>query len=84
MPNHKSAEERVRRNERDNDKNRHYKKLMRDSVKAVLAAKGKKEAQELLKKTTSLLDKMVVKGILHKNSCANKKSVLAKKVGAMA
>lgn len=84
MPNHKSAEERVRRNARDNDKNRHYKKLMRESVKAVLAATGKKEAQELFKKTTSLLDKMVVKGILHKNSCANKKSVLAKKVSAMA
>ena len=84
MPNHKSAEERVRRNERDNDKNRHYKKLMRESVKSVLSAKGKKEAQDLFKKTVSLLDKMVVKGILHKNNCANKKSALAKKVSAMA
>lgn len=84
MPNHKSAEERVRRNARDNDKNRHYKKLMRESIKSVLSAKGKKEAQELLKKTSSLLDKMVVKGILHKNNSANKKSALAKKVSAMA
>ena len=84
MPNHKSAEERVRRNARDNDKNRHYKKLMKDSVKEVTSAKTKKEAEDNLKKAVSLLDKMVVKGILHRNTAAHQKANLAKRVQAMA
>lgn len=84
MPNHKSAEERVRRNERDNDKNRHYKSLLKESTKSVTGAKTKAEASENFKKLTSLLDKMVIKGILHKNTSANRKASLAKRINAMA
>jgi len=84
MPSHKSAEERVRRNERDNEKNRRYKMMMKTAMKAVLTSKDKKSAQDNLKKFVALADKMVVKGILHKNRSANSKSVLTKKVNAMA
>jgi len=84
MPSHKSAEERVRRNERDNDKNRRYKTMMKTAMKAVLSAKDKKAAQENLKKFISLADKMAGKGIIHKNKSANSKSALVKKVNAMA
>jgi small subunit ribosomal protein S20 len=84
MPTHKSAEERMRRNERDNDKNRHYKKLIKESVKAIMTAKEKKEAQKKLNETIGLLDKMVVKGIIHKNKGSNQKSKLAKKVNSLA
>ncbi len=84
MPSHKSAKERVRRNERDNNKNRHYKMLMKEAVKAILTAKEKKEAQKQLNLTIALLDKMVVKGIIHRNKSSNHKSKLAKKVNALA
>lgn len=84
MPNHKSAVERVRRNKRDNDKNRHYKSLLKETSKAVLGAKTKAEAQEKYKKLASLLDKMVTKGILHRNTSANHKSSVAKHIQSMA
>ncbi len=84
MPNHKSAIERVRRNEKQNNRNRAFKKNMRESVKTVVQAKDKKQAQENLSKSAQLIDKMVVKGILNKNRAAKTKSRLAKKVNALA
>ncbi|HMY37666.1 MAG TPA: 30S ribosomal protein S20 [bacterium] len=84
MPNHKSAVERVRRNKKQQDKNKNHKRQMKEAVKAVTAAKDKKTAQDQLKQTVSVLDKLVVKGIIHKNKAANQKSKLAKKVQALA
>lgn len=83
MPNHKSAEERVRRNERDNTKNRNYKKELRNTVKEIEKIKVKADAQGKLKELHSLVDKMVTKGVLHKNKGANLKSTVALKVKAM-
>ncbi|HNO11627.1 MAG TPA: 30S ribosomal protein S20 [bacterium] len=84
MPNHKSAVERVRRNKKQQDKNKNHKRQMKEAVKAVATAKDKKTAQDQLNKTVSVLDKLVVKGIIHKNKAANQKSKLAKKVQALA
>ncbi|HMW33077.1 MAG TPA: 30S ribosomal protein S20 [bacterium] len=84
MPNHKSAVERVRRNKKQQDKNKNHKRQMKEAVKAVTTAKDKKTAQDQLKQTVSVLDKLVVKGIIHKNKAANQKSKLAKKVQALA
>ncbi|MCK6542757.1 30S ribosomal protein S20 [bacterium] len=84
MPNHKSAVERVRRNKKQQDKNKNHKRQMKEAVKAVTTAKDKKTAQDQLKQTVSVLDKLVVKGIIHKNQAANQKSKLAKKVQALA
>ncbi|HMZ05602.1 MAG TPA: 30S ribosomal protein S20, partial [bacterium] len=78
MPNHKSAVERVRRNKKQQDKNKNHKRQMKEAVKAVTTAKDKKTAQDQLKQTVSVLDKLVVKGIIHKNKAANQKSKLAK------
>lgn len=84
MPNHKSAEERMRRNERDQNKNRHYKKKMKDALKDVLNAGDKKSATEKLSQFSSLMDKMVSKGIINKNKSARYKSRMAAKVAAKA
>ncbi len=83
MPSHKSAEERVRRNERDQKKNRLYSNKMKDAAKAVLSAPDKKTAMAKLKEYSTLADKMVSKGIVHRNQSANHKSRLAKKVNGM-
>ncbi|HMY37140.1 MAG TPA: 30S ribosomal protein S20, partial [bacterium] len=66
------------------DKNKNHKRQMKEAVKAVTTAKDKKTAQDQLKQTVSVLDKLVVKGIIHKNKAANQKSKLAKKVQALA
>lgn len=51
-----------------------------DSVKAG----NMNEAKELYQKVTSLIDKAVAKGTLHKNTAARKKSRLSKKIKATA
>lgn len=42
------------------------------------------EAKELYRKVTSLIDKAVAKGTLHKNTAARKKSRLSKKIKSIA
>lgn len=51
-----------------------------DSVKAG----NMNEAKELYRKVASFIDKAVVKGTLHKNTAARKKSRLAKKIKTVA
>lgn len=51
-----------------------------DSVKAG----DMNEAKELYQKVTSLIDKAVAKGTLHKNTAARKKSRLSKKIKTVA
>lgn len=51
-----------------------------DSVKSGNA----NEAKELYQKVTSMIDKAVAKGTLHKNTAARKKSRLSKKIKAIA
>ena len=45
--------------------------------------KDKKEAQELYKKVSSMLDKLGKTNIMHKNTVGNKKSKLAKYVNSL-
>jgi small subunit ribosomal protein S20 len=44
----------------------------------------KVEAQELLKKVTSMIDKLAKKNIIHKKNASNKKSKLTKLVNSLA
>ncbi len=83
MPNHHSAEERVRRNDRDNEKNKNYKRRIRQTLKDIMKCTNKTEALEKLKSAYALADKLVVKGILHRNKSAHVKSQMALKVKAM-
>jgi small subunit ribosomal protein S20 len=77
MAHHKSAIKRIRTNERDRQRNRHYKTLLKTSLKKVRSAENKEEAEALYRQTESILDKLVNKGIIHKNKAANQKSKLA-------
>jgi len=43
----------------------------------------RKEAEELLKKVTSMIDKLAKKNIIHKNKAANNKSKLTKYVNQL-
>lgn len=79
MPNHKSAEKRVRQNVKRNAINKNNKSALRTQIKklrAALAAGDKNQSQELLTPTVSIIDKAVNKGVLHKNTAARYKSRL--------
>lgn len=87
MPNHKSAEKRVRQNEKRRLVNRSNKSRVRTQVKklrSALSASDKSLSQELLNPTISIIDKAVNKGILHKNTAARYKSRLTAHVNGLA
>jgi small subunit ribosomal protein S20 len=83
MPNHKSAEKRVRQNEKRREINRSNRGKLRTSIKklrSALTTGGAATAQELLPETISTIDKAVQKGVLHRNAAARYKSRLTTRV----
>ena len=87
MANHKSAEKRVRQNVKRNAINRSNRSKLRTQIKKLRTALGQTDkagSTELLNPTVSLIDKMVNKGIIHKNTAARYKSRLTKHVSELA
>ncbi|HKR01625.1 MAG TPA: 30S ribosomal protein S20 [Pyrinomonadaceae bacterium] len=83
MPNHKSAEKRVRQNEKRRDINRSNRGRLRTSIRKLRSALSTGDAttvQELLPATISTIDKAVQKGVLHRNAAARYKSRLTARV----
>ena len=81
MPNHKSAEKRMRQTEKRRVINRNNRGRLRTGVKGLRAALeggDAKQVGELLPATISLLDKAVQKGVLHRNAAARHKSRLTR------
>jgi len=83
MANHKSAIKRIRSNEAKAERNSYQLKTTRTFIKKLKTATKKKEAEELFKKVTGMIDKLAKKNIIHKNNAANKKSSLAKHVATL-
>lgn len=83
MPQHKSAEKRVRQNNKKRARNVQKKTQIKTSIKNVKNASDKEQAQNELKAAISILDRMSTKGLIHKNKAANLKSKLSKKVNGM-
>ncbi len=87
MPNHKSAEKRVRQSERRRAVNRSRRSDLRTQIKklrSALTANDKNQSQEILTPTISAIDKAVNKGVLHKNTAARYKSRLSAHVAKLA
>jgi len=79
MPNHKSAEKRVRQSERRRAVNRTNRTKLRSSIKKFrnsLKAGDAGQVGALLPQTVSEIDKAVRKGVLHRNAAARHKSRL--------
>ena len=83
MANTKSAQKRVRANARRQSRNKMYrsrvKTLVKKAEQTIFAGKPDAEAVRL---AMSTLDKAAVKGILHKNNAARRKSRLARTLAA--
>ena len=87
MPNHKSAEKRVRQSEKRRVINRSNRSKVRTYIKKVRVAldSGKNdEIQSVLPETISVIDKAVQKGVMHKNAAARYKSRLTLKANQAA
>lgn len=86
MANHKSAEKRVRQTAKRNQVNRSNRSRVRTQIKklrSAVTAGDKTQSTELLAPTVSVIDKMVNKGLLHKNTAARYKSRLTKHVAEL-
>lgn len=83
MPQHKSAEKRIRQNARRRARNRHHRSRMRTLVKKIREATDRDEATRLLDETKAYLDRIAGKGIIHRNKAAHYKSKLEKKVSQL-
>ncbi len=80
MANIKSAKKRVLIAEANRQRNVAFKSSIKTAIKKTLELAGGKDKEALntsLSKVYQLCDKAVVKGILHKNTAARKKSRLA-------
>ncbi len=83
MPNHKSAEKRMRQNEKRRAINRSSRSRLRTEIKRLRAAidAGTKDGlTETYADTVSAIDKAVNKGVLHRNAAARYKSRLTARV----
>ncbi len=83
MANHKSALKRIRSSETKRLRNRYQHKTTRTFIKRLRESTDKKEAENLLKQVTGMLDKLAKKNVIHKNKAANLKSSLSRKVATM-
>ncbi len=87
MPNIKSAKKRVLVTEKKTARNKAVKSEVKTEVKKFLAlvnSGDKAAATAKFPETCSIIDGAVSKGVLKKNTAANKKSGIAKKLNAMA
>lgn len=83
MANHKSALKRIRSTEKRMLRNKYYHKTARNAVRRLRGLEDKKEAQSLLPKVNSMLDKLAKRNVIHKNKAANLKSKLTKHVNGL-
>ncbi len=84
MAHHQLAFKRIRTSAKAAAVNRHYRSMMRTAIKKVRLATDKASAEEAFRHACSLLDKLALRGIIHKNKAANAKSRLARRVNALA
>ena len=78
MANHKSSIKRIRANATKRLRNRYQARSTRNAIKRLRTSSTKSEASDLLKKVTSMLDRLAKKNVIHKNKAANLKSKLAR------
>lgn len=76
MANHKSAMKRVRQNEKRRLANRIAKAKMKTLMKKFFETKNKEEAEKIYKEAVAHIDRISLRGRLHKNNAARKKSRL--------
>ena len=83
LANTAQARKRVRQSEKARTRNAAQKSNFRTSIKKVLKSlsdKNKDQSNADFKEAMSVMDKLVIKGLIHKNKAARQKSRLNKKI----
>jgi len=83
LANTAQARKRVRQSEKARTRNAAQKSNFRTSIKKVLKSlsdKNKDQSNTNFKEAMSIMDKLVIKGLIHKNKAARQKSRLNKKI----
>lgn len=83
MPQHKSAEKRMRQNEKRRKQNQSRKSRVRTKIQDLKSMDDPDAARDLLNDVKGDLDRLAAKGIIHKNRAANKKSKLERLVDSL-
>ena len=83
MPTLASSKKRLRQAERARIRNRSTRSALRTSIKKMLATNSKEEAEALINRTQSIIDKTVQKGVIHRNAAARYKSRIRHHVAAL-
>ena len=85
LANTKSAEKRIRSNERKRLRNQSYRSRVKTVIrKAEQLIFGGQPSEDAVREAISTLDKAAVKGIIHKNNAARRKSRLMRKLNTQA
>lgn len=77
MPQHASAVKRVRQSAARRLRNREHRSRMRTMVKKLLQTEDASAAKTLYPETQAYLDRLVTKGIIHRNKSAHYKSQIS-------
>jgi len=80
LANTKSAQKRIKANERRRLRNQSYRSRAKTLVKKAEQQLAAPTAEEAVREAIRSLDKAAVKGIIHKNNAARRKSRLMKKL----
>ncbi len=83
MANHKSAIKRIRSNNAKRLRNKYVFKTTRNAIRVLKTTTDKKEAETLLPKVSSMIDKLAKRNIIHKSKANNLKSKLTRQVNAI-
>ncbi|MFT7670596.1 MAG: small subunit ribosomal protein S20 [Planctomycetota bacterium] len=82
MPNNKQQSKRLKTDEIKRQRNKATKTVMRSSIRNVVEAETKEEAQTKAPEAVKRIDKAAQKNIIHSNTAARMKSRLARTVAA--
>ena len=83
MPKLASSKKRLRQAEKARLRNRSTRSSLRTSIKKMLATNSKEEAEALINRTQSIIDKTAQKGVIHRNAAARYKSKIRHHVAAL-
>ncbi|HBQ26377.1 MAG TPA: 30S ribosomal protein S20 [Syntrophomonas sp.] len=86
MAKSKTPAKRARKAEENRLRNKAYKSRLKTAIKkyeSALQEENQETAKENLLEVTSLIDRSVNKGVLHKNTAARRKSSLVKKFNSV-
>jgi small subunit ribosomal protein S20 len=83
LPKLQSSKKRLRQSEKARVRNKGVRTLLRSTLKKVLTASSKSEAEVLVHQAQSVIDKTAQKGVIHANAAARYKSKITRHVAAM-